>query len=245
MGFGVLLALFVLFLLAGAIVAFLDRGKIGELQNQVDALKNRLEQQSATIRKLQSNDASPQMAPASDPIKATPKVASTVESPATKPDSAPAMQAKADADFSPAPPSPKQKSTTRSFDVEQFLRKNGLLWLGGVVLAIGGIFLARYAIEAGLLPPVVRVLMGAAFGVALVVTAEYLSRHKIRFHIQSPYVCAALASGGVITCFAIVQVAFDYYQFISPQLAFGLLAIVAFASTSLSLRFGPLLACIG
>ena len=72
-------------------------------------------------------------------------------------------------------------------------------------------------------------ILGTVFGVSLVVAADYLFRRRERFHIHSPYVCAALASGGVITCFAMVLVAYDYYDFIQAQLAFGLLAIICAA----------------
>lgn len=137
----------------------------------------------------------------------------------------------------------KPKSSIFTFD--SFIKGNGLLWLGGIILAFGGVFLAKYSIEAGLLPPSVRVVLGSLFGVALIVGAEYLNKNKERFNIQSPYISAAIASGGLITCFSMTLVAFDFYQFISANVAFALLAVIAFTATSLSLRFGPLLAAIG
>jgi uncharacterized membrane protein len=145
---------------------------------------------------------------------------------------------------------PKASETNKSnakkgFDLEKLLSGNGLLWLGAIVLAIGGIFLAKYSIEAGLLPPHVRIFFGVAFGIALVVGAEYLHRHPKRFDINSPMISAALASGGFITCFAMTLVAFDFYDYLSPTLAFVVLAVIALASAWLSLRFGPILAAIG
>lgn len=128
---------------------------------------------------------------------------------------------------------------------ETLLRGNLLLWMGATVLALGGIFLARYAIEAGILPPEVRLTFSGIFGVGLVIGAEYLARHKARFKINSPALCAALASGGVITCYAITLTAFLYYQFLPANLAFVVLAAIAITATWLSLRFGPVLAIIG
>jgi len=135
-------------------------------------------------------------------------------------------------------------SSTQS-SLEQFIAKNGLLWMGAVVLALGGIFLAKYAIEAGLLPPSVRLTIGFIFGLLLLVAAEYLYRNPSRFDIESPHISAALASGGVITCFAMQYSAYSFYQFISPAVAFLSLAITAFCAIALSLRYSILLAFIG
>lgn len=122
---------------------------------------------------------------------------------------------------------------------------NGLFWLGGVVLAFGGLFLAKYTLEAGLLSPVARVLLGFAVGIGLIITAEYLTQKKVRFQIHSDYLSAALVSAGVITCYAMTLVASHYYQLISSNLAFLILAAIALTATAMTLRYGPLVAVIG
>ncbi|MFT7506725.1 MAG: putative membrane protein, partial [Gammaproteobacteria bacterium] len=132
-----------------------------------------------------------------------------------------------------------------SFSLDTFLMGNGLLWLGAAVLALGGVFLAKYSIEAGLFPPSLRIIIGACFGVLLVCIAEYLYIHPRRFQINSSMISAALASGGVITCFAMTLVAFDFYAFISPLVTFITLAVIATAATWLSIRYGPILALVG
>lgn len=137
------------------------------------------------------------------------------------------------------------KTNKASFDLEKFLAGNGLLWLGGIVLAFGGVFLAKYSIEAGLFPPQLRILLGAVFGVALIAAAEYLYQHPKKFQINTPMISASIASGGLITCFAMAYVAFNFYAYLSPLLAFALLAIIAVAGTLMSVRYGPILALIG
>ncbi len=147
------------------------------------------------------------------------------------------------------PATPKKthnaNKTKTSFNLETFLMGNGLLWIGAVILSFGGVFLAKYSIEAGLFPPHLRIISGAIFGVLLIAVADYLYRHPARFNINTPFISAALASGGVITCFAMTYVAFDFYAFITPLVAFAILACIATAAAWLSLRFGPLLAVIG
>lgn len=135
------------------------------------------------------------------------------------------------------------KTTNISF--ESLLKGNSIFWLGAIILAIGGIFLAKYSIEAGLLPPSIRVILGSIFGLALILAAELAHKHKQRFNIHTPHISAALASGGIITCFAMAFVSFDFYSFITPNIAFALLAVIALTATYLALRFGPVLAGIG
>ncbi|MDF2153410.1 DUF2339 domain-containing protein [Vibrio sp. CAU 1672] len=122
---------------------------------------------------------------------------------------------------------------------------NALFWLGGVVLTLGGLFLAKYTLEADLLSPVARVLLGFTVGIGLIGLAEYLTHKKARFHIHSDYLCAALVSAGVITCYAMTLVASHYYQLISAGLAFTALAVIALTTTAMALRYGPLVAVIG
>ncbi|WP_296053675.1 DUF2339 domain-containing protein [uncultured Alteromonas sp.] len=240
-----------LFLITGAILSFSNRSTINELRREIKVLQEHINLQARQIGRLNSLISSDRAAPgAIEPSQyqtsQDESLPETVSSPKTAPESPVKPSSAADSisasKKAKAPPATTQGS---SFNLDQFIRGNGLLWLGGLVLAMGGIFLARYSIEAGLLSPQLRVIVGTVFGVSLVGAADYLFRHRERFHIHSPYVCAALASGGVITCFAMVLVAYDFYDFIGAQLAFGLLAVVSLVSATLALRFGPLLAWIG
>ena len=43
-----------------------------------------------------------------------------------------------------------------------------MVWVGGIALALGGIFLVRYSIEAGLFGPGLRVFFGALLALVLV-----------------------------------------------------------------------------
>jgi len=142
-------------------------------------------------------------------------------------------------------PGKSNKSAGLSFSLDTFIAKNGLFWLGGLVLALGGVFLATYAIEAGLLPPGVRLTLGGLFGLVLVFVAEFLSRNAQRFNIHTPLLSAAVASGGFITCFAMSYMAFANYQFIGVTAGFILLSIIALLSMLFALKYGALLAVIG
>ena len=135
--------------------------------------------------------------------------------------------------------------TKSDWNLDFLLKGKGIFWLGAAVLAMGGIFLAIYPIEAGILPPSFRVIIGAMFGVVLVVAAELINHYKDKFNVQTPYISAAIASGGIVTCFAMALVSFNVYHFITPDIAFILLAFISLVATYLALRFGPVLAGIG
>lgn len=126
----------------------------------------------------------------------------------------------------------------------QFI-ENWMTWIGGVALALGGIFLAKYSLDAGLLSPSLRLVLGGLFGVGLIGLAEYLHQKGIVFEGFTNYVPAALAGGGFISCFALTLLAFSSYHMISPTLAFVLLGIISLAASAMALRLGPLLAVLG
>ena len=53
-----------------------------------------------------------------------------------------------------------------------------VVWVGGVALALGGIFLVRYTIQRGLIGPGVRIAMGALLALALVAIGEWARRKE-------------------------------------------------------------------
>jgi uncharacterized membrane protein len=54
-----------------------------------------------------------------------------------------------------------------------------VVWVGGLALALGGIFLVRYSIEQGLFGPGLRVMFGAILAAALVGLGELARRREI------------------------------------------------------------------
>ena len=123
--------------------------------------------------------------------------------------------------------------------------QNWMTWIGAIALAFGGIFLAKYSLEAGLLSPVMRLSLGGLFGVGLIIAASYLHYKRIIFEGFNNYIPAALASGGFITCFALTLLAYSSYEMLSPTTAFIVLAIIAISASIMAITLGPLLAVLG
>jgi len=130
-------------------------------------------------------------------------------------------------------------------EVKNQLEFNWMVWIGGLALAFGGVFFVNYALEAGLLSPTMRVMLGALFGIASICAAQYLHRREVVFERFTNYIPAALAGGGFISLFALTLFSLINYQLISATTAFVLLAFIAVSASWFALRFGPLLAVLG
>lgn len=121
-------------------------------------------------------------------------------------------------------------------------------WLGGLALALGGIFLVKYSIEQGYFGPVARVTAGLLLGLVLLVASEAARRKPLAAPlgpVPVDYVPAALAAAAIAVLFASLYVAYAVYDLIGPGLAFPLLAGVSFGGAALSLVHGPFLALLG
>lgn len=129
--------------------------------------------------------------------------------------------------------------------IRRGFEQNWMTWIGAIALAFGGIFLAKYSLEAGLLSHAMRLSLGGLFGVGLIVGAGYLHYKKIIFEGFNNYIPAALASGGFITCFALTLLAYNSYNMISPLTAFIALGIIAISASAMALVLGPVLAVLG
>lgn len=122
------------------------------------------------------------------------------------------------------------------------------VWVGGIALALGGIFMVKYSIEAGLLSPAVRLSLAAVFGLVLMAVGEFVRRRTqplIANAFQNAMIPGVLTAAGAITLFAVTYVSYEFYGYVGPVAAFVLLAAVSFATIGLSLLHGQALAGLG
>ncbi|RWM05731.1 DUF2339 domain-containing protein [Mesorhizobium sp.] len=136
----------------------------------------------------------------------------------------------------------------RQTDVETALGTRWAVWVGGIALALGGLFLIRYTIEAGIFGPGVRLTMAGILGLVLVAGAEFIRRTGFRVPVQGAagaYIPAILTAAGAFILFGTVYAAHGIYGFIGPALAFTLLGAIGIATIAVSLVHGLALAGIG
>lgn len=136
-------------------------------------------------------------------------------------------------------------------DANEFERAMGsrwAIWVGGLALALGGVFLVRYSIEQGVFGPAVRLSIAAAAGVLALIAGELIRRRDISLAFagdRAAYVPGILTAAGSAILFAVVYAAHGLYEFIGPATSFVALAVISLATIVLSLRHGPLLAALG
>lgn len=232
-----------------AIIAFIFARKANNRSREVNARLALLEASLAEARPVapMPAQASPHAeisgAPSISP-EAVGTDAETVPMPSDAPLVAP--------DFVEAPEHSGPPTTTppaqSSPGLEERLGTRWVVWIGGLTLALGGLFLVRYSIEAGLLGPGVRVLLGGLFAMALLAAGEF-SRRKESLSSIAPLpmanIPAILTAAGTAVAFATVYAAYALYGFLSPPIAFVLLGAVALGTLAAALLHGPALAGLG
>ncbi|QRM54830.1 DUF2339 domain-containing protein [Sinorhizobium sp. BG8] len=122
------------------------------------------------------------------------------------------------------------------------------VWVGGLALALGGVFMVKYSIESGLLSPAVRLSLAAAFGLLLLAGGEVIRRRAqplLPNEFRNAMIPGILTAAGAVTLFGATYVAHGFYGYFGSFTAFLLLSLVAFATIGLSLLHGQALAGLG
>ncbi|GAA6211972.1 hypothetical protein NBRC116602_17130 [Hyphomicrobiales bacterium 4NK60-0047b] len=122
------------------------------------------------------------------------------------------------------------------------------VWIGGIALAFGAVFLIKYSIEVGLIGPKVRLAIAAIFGLALMGAGEYFRRLPFAIdisHIKNAYVPGILTAVGSMILFAVTYISYGVFGFISPAVAFSIMGILSLSTLTLALLHGSPLAAVG
>ena len=222
-------------IVAGAICGLVALVQLNTLKQEVAVLKLKLLQfeLNANAAKNEKSSADPQV------DNAIPLNRSDIPAAVNKPASI-------------KPPPPRKTITKKPSSIELLFKqlragfeKNWMTWIGAIALALGGVFLAKYSLEAGLLSPTMRLSAGGLFGIGLIAAAYYLHYKRIVFEGFNNYIPAALASGGFMTCFALMFLAYNSFSMLSAEWAFIGLAVIALCASAMAIKLGPLLAVIG
>ena len=122
------------------------------------------------------------------------------------------------------------------------------MWVGGVALGLGGLFLVRYSIEQGFFGPSARIAAGTALSFALLAAGEWMRRREIVSSLPSTpsaHVPGVLTAAGTSTAFATVYAAYALYDMLPPAAAFVMLGAVSVLTMTASALHGPALAALG
>ncbi|QDW43731.1 DUF2339 domain-containing protein [Bradyrhizobium sp. KBS0727] len=227
-----------------AIVAFIFARKAinqaAALRTRLDAIEARAITRSVPPLPRPMQAAEQATTPAAAGVAPTPPVIPDVESIAPAAEPAPEIAS------TPAAAPPPLPRPDRGF--EETVGTRWVVWIGGLTLALGGFFMVRYSIDAGLLGPGVRTILGGLFALALLAAGEWTRRKESISAIEALPVAnipAILTAAGTAVAFATVYAAYALYGFLVPATAFILLGLVALGTLAAALLHGPALAGLG
>ena len=139
---------------------------------------------------------------------------------------------------SPPPPSlppPRRPAVAATppppgFDFESLLGVKLFSAIAGIALVIAAIFFLKYSVEHGWLQPPIRVLIGTAVGVSLLVVCEMKAARRY------PITANALDAAAIAVLFSTFFAAHALWNLIPSIAAFLLLALVTAVAVLLSIR---------
>jgi uncharacterized membrane protein len=214
------------------------------------AFARRAQEQAARLRErldaLETTGVPPAARSVPPPLPPFEKAPPSAPAGASEP--APAMAAEAAPPEAEAPASAAPPPLPDQAGFEERIGTRWVVWIGGLALALGGFFLVRYSIEAGLLGPRVRVALGGLFALALLGAGEWARRKESISDIVALPIAnipAILTAAGTAVAFATVYAAYALYGFLAPATAFILLGMVALGTLAAALLHGPALAGLG
>lgn len=252
----VIIALLVLALpimvIAGFFMALGARGRLTLVERRLAGLEAQLALGAAAAVAAPSA-ASPE--PAAGPLPETELPTEFIPEPLVGEAPAPGAESEtvppqtADAPPAEIPPSalpPILPAPPAGESLEERFGTRWVVWVGGIALALGGVFLVKYSIEQGLIGPGMRVFLGALFASALIAGGEWTRRRGQGLaSVPAADIPSILTAAGTMVAYATVYAAYALYGFLSPGSAFVLLGAVALATLAAALLHGPALAGLG
>ncbi|MBC7770713.1 MAG: DUF2339 domain-containing protein, partial [Phycisphaerales bacterium] len=139
---------------------------------------------------------------------------------------------------------PPRVAQPRERKLEQWVAQNGLAWLGGALVALGGIFLVSFASQQAWFTPQVQLVCAMLLGAALIGASEWARRIATKQPPGHPLVAAMLAGAGVVTFYATAWAAHGIYELVDLPVAVGLLTLCAALLLGLSFLHGQALAVL-
>ncbi len=135
----------------------------------------------------------------------------------------------------PAPPPPRRPAPTAGpppsgFDLESLVGVKLFSAIAGIALVVAAVFFLKYSVEHGWLQPPIRVLIGTAVGVSLLVVCEIKAARRY------PVTANALDAAAIAVLFSTFFAAHALWNLIPSIVAFALLAIVTAVAVLLSIR---------
>lgn len=239
--------LWVLLLTVGFIAGYLIlAGRITALKREIAALV-RSQQATVEVVPVQPEEGSAAADPApeaadkpsiEDEVPPAQGAQSWGQSPIDEPTETPPQETIAAQEAHPTPP----------VSLEQQIGTRWIVWLGGLMFALGGIFLVRYAVNEGYFGPVARIFMASLLSIGLLALGERLRRApslEAIANLPGVAIPPIVTAVGITIAFATAYASYALYDMLGPEAVFVLLAIISVGSVLLAAVHGPILGALG
>ncbi|MDR6533033.1 putative membrane protein [Caulobacter rhizosphaerae] len=205
-----------------------------------------------TVAPRRSDQAAPQVqaAPAAaSPKPSEPTLTAQDSADAARPMTIPTMATGPDAPLAPArrqpPPLASQLRPSVTWaQASTWLAENGLAWLGGGGLALGGLLLVVYAAQRGVFTPPFRIAAAVVMGFLMIAASEWIRRQTRAPGGRHALAAATAAGAGAVTLYGAIWAAHVLYQLIPLPLAAVLITAVSGGLLALALLHGEALALL-
>jgi hypothetical protein len=117
------------------------------------------------------------------------------------------------------------------------------VWLGGIALALAGLFLVKYSIENGLLTPATRSVLGGLLGLALLAGGDTVRRFPRL--ADGRRIAQALSGAGLAVLYGVLFISATLYALVPSFVGFAGMAAVTVTAVLLALRHGKPIAVLG
>lgn len=227
-----------------AVIALVQASSLGGVVRRLEVRVIGLERAIAAFG-VGTAPAPPPAAPVAARIPTPPPPASVQTEPIVPPPVPPVAPATSAVPSAPmrAPSSPPPR-----IGFEERFGTRWLVWVGGIALTLGGIFVVRYTIQEGLIGPGVRIMLGALLALILVAAGEWTRRKENLSGLPglpTAHIPGILTAAGTTVAYATVYAAYGLYNFLPPGVAFVLMGLVALLTLTAALLHGPALAGLG
>jgi uncharacterized membrane protein len=270
-GIFILAVIFVLWLLAGPVIALVMAQRAARdasaARQQLRELNGRLAELEGALR-VGRPAAAPEPPAAADPVMVPAEEQSPVAEPALKellgrlapsvppPLPRPAIAEPAAWQSAPqVPPSPPplvldqeelrqdepEQEEREAFSLEHFMGVKLFAWLGGVAMFFGVIFFVKYAFENNLIPPALRIAMGFVSGTGLLAGGLWVHRNP-RYRVLAQAFCAT----GVLILYGVSFAAHAVYHFAAfgPVATFVLMGLITLVAFLVAVRLDALVVAV-
>ena len=135
------------------------------------------------------------------------------------------------------------KPVKKKVSLEQQFGARLPVWIGGISLALAGLFMVKYSLDNNLVSPQLRLIVGALFGLLLLKGGAVIrARETVA---NGTRIAQSLSGAGICILYLVMFAATSLYGFLPDIIGFVGMAVITALAVVSSLRYGMPIAVLG